>query len=213
MPAFELLTFQKAEPFAAQLHDNARYLWAMDMHSDWDVWSSTRLPGLKMRFRELSFRQSDLPYHTIIAANDSDLAKSIPDAGWGREHRSSRSAYLDSLFSHSIAFWGILPILEGYTLDVNNIFGSSSFRNPNRENAAEVLSQLKDLIYHSADILAVSSDLLDSARNRFLWRNDSGFVLHVDLGTVDDNAPTEEISLTKHLSSAIESQSKWIQLR
>lgn len=216
MPTFELLTFQKAEPFAAQLPGNgpgSRYLWTMDMDSNWGVWSSTRLPGLKLRFRLLSFRQSDLRNHTIIAAKDSDLEESIPDSGWLREHRSSRSAYIDSVFSHSFASWGVLPILEGYTLDFNTIFGLSSFGNSDREDAAVVLSKMRDLIYHSADILAVSSDLLDSARDRFLWRDDGGFVRNLDRGLSDPTGRTERVSLTKHLSSAIESQSRWIQVR
>ena len=214
MPTFELITLRNAEPYPTRLKDSdvpSSYLQIINMEHGFEAWSSTIVPGLKVSFPRL--RRDRPRYHATLAIKEGDLVDAVPSESWGREDRWGRTMYVDFWLSKAFCGWSIMPMIEGYTRQINSILGSSALSQEDRNGATEVLAKLQNYLSFSSDVLAVSADLIEVAKHRHMWQESGDFFQYVESygKSADDKSDDrEKISMIEEFRSTVSSRASWI---
>ena len=169
MPTCELITLRDAEPFSTPRHATPRFLRLLGLESAYNVWSSTNVPGLKLRLLDMA--NTSPQYHSILSLkecnlSDKDLKKSM---GWsGRE---ARIDYIDDFVKDGLlSLWAVLLMLEGYGNNLRDIRGSAILRPGSRQNLVTILEKLASNVSFSIDIDAVTSELQSFAQQES-WKH------------------------------------------
>ena len=148
IPTCEFITLHKAEPFPSyeeRSNGHQDFLDILGLQDDYEVWQSSRIPGLKFRMPD----ESGMPNHSLLVIKEGQHTR--PD-------RDSRIEHINRYVTHFLRLWALLPMIERYNQHLNKV--RDSVRLTNR---IEVLEALKSEIAYNVDISAVTSELSDFA--------------------------------------------------
>ena len=206
IPTCEFITLRKAEPFPSQIEGGnnfQRYLGLLGLRPDFNVWKSSRTPGLK--FRMPNYVERDPRYHSILAIKESRHIDGMPDF-YGSTDRYARIAHIDQVMPNLLSLWSMLPMLEGYTQHLNMVRDSATFRPKDRLAPAKVLEKLGGNVAYSVDLAAVTAELA--------MHSEEGFPLVHDVEQFDpcDSQVYETgINLRKRLEFMVHKQATWLE--
>lgn len=176
LPTCEFLTLRKAEPFAASeqlAYPNGRYMGILAVDRDRGTWENTRIPGLKFA---VDCRSRNGPrFHSIVAMKEQSWLNA--GAGmemYGHEPRWARVNYVSQMMPDTLSYWGLWPLLVGYTEEITKIRNSGAIGIGKTTNVAKTLERAGVHMGNLSDIAAVASDLAEVSLSRRMSLDNGG---------------------------------------
>ncbi|MYC24710.1 MAG: hypothetical protein F4X56_02175 [Gammaproteobacteria bacterium] len=204
-PTCEFVTLRRARPFPSQeeRNDGFGYLIPLGMHSNFLVWESADVKGLRL---DVMSRSSRLDYHSVLSVNEEDFAN--------RYSRDGRGCDIESLIpmlhhkmSGIISVWAVVSLLEGYADHFKELRRSTLFGDLKGVRTEAVLEDISSTLYYSLDISAVTFDLSSSLERGA----PTGFNIETFKPCKDCLGVEPETTLWRTFLNQIADYSKWLQ--
>ncbi len=164
MPTCEFMTLRQREPFPKRENDTRaeEYMSLLDIDHDIDTWHCEEIPGLKFAWPLM--RDDKNRFHAVLAANENafDPEKLRSYGGGGR---LGCVLYVNNRIQGLISRWALLAVLAGFERHLNIVRDSPTFK-LQRRRPMRILKALGDLVSHSVDISAVSTELAHFTERR-----------------------------------------------
>ena len=157
LPTCEFMTLCQAEPFPSteEREQYYPYLTELRFSSDFGVWRSASIPGLK-------FAVTEQWAHAVLVTNVQRIDEAISE-GYTRD-RNGRLSFLSSVAGRTLAHWGLTLILEGYGHKLNKIREYKNFNSGRLGNPLRAFVELKGLAEDFAflhDTQAITNELTE----------------------------------------------------
>ena len=205
-PTCEFVTLRRARPFPSQEERDAGfgYLIPLGMHSNFLVWESVDVEGLRIDVMSRSSQRFD--HHSVLSVNEEDLANRYCSGdGRGREVESLIPLLHDKM-SGIISVWAVVSLLEGYAEHFKELRRSTLFGYLGGVRTEEVLQEISNTLSYSLDISAVTFDLSSSLQRGV----SSGFNIETFRPCPDWLEVEPETSLWGTFLNQIADYSKWL---
>ena len=205
-PTCELLTLLNSLPCPSRENRNKTndtWLHILDIHDDFTAWQSDSLNGLKFVWPLRS--KNDNPYHAIVVVRQKDFSDKQLEL-YGGKNRHSITFYIDEAVRDLLSRWALVSLLSDFERYLNNLRDSDMFDPKHRVKPLHLLKGIGRHLPQSVDIGAVSAELQEFAKSRYLFRQDitDFYACFQPLNQVD------KTMLRDVLKDHIKERSEWI---
>ena len=169
IPTCEFLTLRDAEPFPKRdrREQAPNFLQPLGADFAFETWVHKN-SGLKFAWPIANESASNLDFHAIVGARESDL-ESIRPSYIPRHSRSSDTSEVSNIVEGLIVCWSLVALISGFERQVNRLRDSDLLRQSSSYNYISRIRGLRSKLTQSVDISAVSEDLsVQIERDRLL---------------------------------------------
>lgn len=205
-PSCEFISLQEQTPFPPSQPGYLlpEYLSLLGIDSDIDAWVSDALPGF--RLGRPVFINQDEEFHLILAAKHSDIPSDAGLDSYGGRNRQGYVNYLNHRVDGLLTRWAVRAMLEGYERVVNGVRDAIPPEATSTSETLKFLDFLRKILNTSADLVAVSSDLVDYSQCRRRFECDVA-----DFKSINPRFAGGDSTLAESLRRMISERAAWLQ--